>query len=55
MNPAASPFAAKRWGGRIDVFIFDWRHDPRKDQAWYLDQCQKLDAVIVAQEIDRDY
>lgn len=48
-------FAQKRWGGKIDVFIFDWREDPRKDEAWYERQCEDLDPVIVAQEIDRDY
>jgi phage terminase large subunit len=51
----ANPFAQKRWGGKIDVFIFDWRDDPRKDQAWYDKQCAELDPVVVAQEIDRDY
>lgn len=48
-------FAQKRWGGKIDVFIFDWREDPRKDEAWYREQCENLDPVVVAQEIDRDY
>ena len=50
-----NPFAAKRWGGKVDYFIFDWRDDPRKDQAWYDKQCEDLDPVVVAQEIDRDY
>lgn len=50
-----NPFAIKRWGGKIEVFIFDWRDDPRKDQAWYDKQVQELDPVVVAQEIDRDY
>jgi hypothetical protein len=48
-------FAQKRWAGKIQVFIFDWRDDPRKDQAWYDKQCEDLDPVVVAQEIDRDY
>jgi hypothetical protein len=48
-------FAQKRHAGKIDVFIFDWHDDPRKDQAWYDKQCEDLDAVVVAQEIDRDY
>lgn len=48
-------FAQKRWAGKIEVFIFDWHDDPRKDQAWYERQCEDLDAVVVAQEIDRDY
>jgi phage terminase large subunit len=51
----ANPFAIKRHSGKISVFIFDWREDPRKDQAWYDKQCEELDAVVVAQEIDRDY
>lgn len=50
-----NPFARKRWGGKVEVFIFDWRDDPRKDAAWYADQCEKFDPVVVAQEIDRDY
>src|SRR6185437_5449430 len=51
----ANPFARKRWGGKIEVFIFDWHDDPRKDDAWYAKQCETLDPVVVAQEIDRDY
>ncbi len=50
-----NPFARKRWGGKINVFIFDWVDDPRKDQAWYNKQVEELDPVVVAQEIDRDY
>lgn len=48
-------FARKRWSGKVDVFIFGWRDDPRKDQAWYDKQVAELDPVVVAQEIDRDY
>lgn len=48
-------FAKKRWSGKVPLFIFDWRDDPRKDQAWYEKQCETLDPVVVAQEIDRDY
>lgn len=48
-------FARKRHEGKVDVFVFDWREDPRKDDAWYAKQCQDLDPVVVAQEIDRDY
>ncbi|MEY5098170.1 MAG: hypothetical protein RJA36_889 [Pseudomonadota bacterium] len=54
-NGAGNPFYRKRMGGKIPVFVFDWRDDPRKDQAWYDKQKATLDAVIVAQEIDRDY
>jgi hypothetical protein len=54
-NGNGNPFYRDRHSGKIDVFVFDWRDDPRKDQAWYDKKCDELDAVIVAQEIDRDY
>lgn len=54
-----NPFAQKRWKARPNddkfLFIFDWRDDPRKDDAWYQKQTEELDPVVVAQEIDRDY
>jgi hypothetical protein len=55
VNGMANAFAARRWGGKIKVFIFDWRDDPRKDDAWYLKQQDELDPVVLAQEVDRDY
>ncbi len=54
-NGAGNPFYRKAHGGKIKKFVFDWRDDPRKDDAWYADQCERLDAVVVAQEIDRNY
>lgn len=54
-NGRANPFAEKRFGGKIPVFTFHWRDDPRKDEAWYNKQCEELDPVTVAQEIDIDY
>lgn len=48
-------FYRKRMSGKIEVFVFDWRDDPRKDQAWYDEQCELLDPVTVSQEIDRNY
>jgi len=50
-----NPFAEKRHGGKISVFVFDWRDDPRKDDAWYAKQQHNLDAVTLAQEVDRNY
>lgn len=44
-----------KWENTNRLFVFDWRDDPRKDQAWYDKQCEELDEVTVAQEIDRDY
>lgn len=54
-NGAGNPFYRKRHGGKISVFVFDWRDDPRKDEEWYKKQCDTLDPVVVAQEIDRNY
>ncbi len=48
-------FAQKRFEGKIPVFSFHWRNDPRKDDAWYEDQKVKLDPVTLAQEVDMDY
>lgn len=55
VNGMANSFAQKRHSGKIDVFTFHWRDDPRKDEAWYQKQCDELDPVIVAQEIDINY
>lgn len=54
-NGTGNPFWQKRFGGKVPVFVFDWRDDPRKDQRWYDEQVEKRSAVIVKQEIDRDY
>ena len=54
-NGMANTFAQKRFGGKVEVFEFGWRDDPRKDQAWYDKQKSELDPVIVAQEIDRSF
>lgn len=51
----ANPFAEKRHGGKINVFVFDWREDPRKDDAWYEKFKLEHDPITVAQEVDRSY
>jgi len=51
----ANPFAERRHGGRISVFTFSWRADPRKGPAWYEQQQKLLDPVSLAQEVDLDY
>jgi hypothetical protein len=51
-----NPFAQKRFSGKISVFTFSWRDDPRKDQEWYINKCNDIDnPVVIAQEIDLDY
>ena len=56
-NGNGNPFYKKRmrFNGTDKIFVFDWRDDPRKDDAWYKKQCDEQDEVTVAQEIDRDY
>lgn len=54
-NGAGNAFYRKRHSGKVDVFVFDWHDDPRKDNAWYEKQVNDLDAVVVAAEIDRNY
>lgn len=54
-NGMGNPFAQRRFSGKIPVFTFHWRDDPRKDDAWYANQVEKLDPVTVAQEIDINY
>lgn len=54
-NGNGNPFYRRRHSGKVDVFTFHWRDDPRKDDAWYQAQKNKLDPVVVAQEIDIDY
>jgi phage terminase large subunit len=55
VNGMANPFAEKRHSGKIKVFSFHWRDDPRKDDDWYAKKCDELDPIIVAQEIDLNY
>lgn len=51
-----NPFARKRFSGKINVFTFHWKDDPRKDEAWYVKKCHDIDdPVVIAQEIDLDY
>lgn len=54
-NGMANSFAERRHSGKIPVFTFHWRDDPRKDDDWYKKQVNDLDAVTVAQEIDINY
>jgi phage terminase large subunit len=56
VNGMDNPFAEKRhsWPAHR-IFTFNWRDDPRKDDAWYAKQKANLNPIIVAQEIDLDY
>lgn len=54
-NGVGNPFHRKAHDGKTKKFIFDWRDDPRKGDAWYEEQKNKLDPVVLAQEVDRSY
>lgn len=54
-NGEGNPFARKRRAGKIPVFTFHWKQDPRKDDAWYQKQVRDLDEVVLAQEVDISY
>lgn len=55
VNGMTNPFAVKRFGGKVDVFTFHWKDDPRKDDVWYAKERDRLDPVTLAQEVDIDY
>lgn len=52
----ANPFAIKahKWPAE-DIFIFHWRDDPRKDDAWYENLKLTKDPTVIAQEYDINY
>ncbi|MDA3832095.1 MAG: hypothetical protein PF495_01730 [Spirochaetales bacterium] len=54
-NGTANPFGEKRMAGKLPLFTFHWRDDPRKSEEWYEKQKQNLDPVTLAQEVDIDY
>ena len=59
VNGAGNVFYKIRHGGRVPVFVMDWRDHPLKNQAWY--DRRKSDAEAkglqadFAKEVDRDY
>lgn len=55
VNGTANSFYEAAHNPAIPRFDFDWRDDPRKNQEWYDNECARLDPVIVAQEIDRNF
>jgi phage terminase large subunit len=54
-NGNGNPFYRKRHSGKVKVFTFHWRDDPRKGPDWYAKQQNDLDPVVLAQEVDIDY
>lgn len=54
-NGEGNPFWQKRHSGKVKVFVFDWRDDPRKGEEWYMTQKNRMTPTALAQEVDRDY
>lgn len=54
-NGEGNPFARKRRAGRVRLFTFHWKQDPRKGQEWYDKQVRDLDPVVLAQEVEISY
>ncbi len=59
VNGTGNIFHAKRNGGRVKVFVLDWRDHPLKDDNWYDERKKDAEAKgllhLFAQEVDRDY
>jgi len=55
VNGMANSFYTRAHNPAIRRFDFTWRDDPRKNQAWYEQQCAELDEITVKQEIDCDF
>lgn len=55
-NGPVGPFAERWMADKTSSFEFAWEDDPRKDKAWYDDQCDKIDdPIIIAAELDRSF
>lgn len=55
VNGNGNTFAQKAQSGRIPVFRFHYRDDPRKDETWVAEMRRTTDEVIWAQEREIDY
>ena len=54
VNGNGNLFYRLRHGGKVRVFTFHWRDDPRKTEAWARER-RALSPVAFAQEYDLDY
>jgi phage terminase large subunit len=55
VNGMANSFAEKRHGGKVEVFTFNWRADPRRTDEWAAKKEASLDPVIWAAEYEINY
>lgn len=55
VNGMGNWFAQARHDGSSEVFVFDWRDDPRKTEDWAAGEKKRIGSLAWAQEYDRDY
>lgn len=54
-NGAGGPFYTKRFSGKVPVFTFHWKDDPRKTEEWAVKKKSETDPVSWAREYEIDY
>lgn len=55
VNGMANSFAEKRHSGKVEVFTFSWRDDPRRDEAWAAKKQASLDPIVWNAEYELNY
>ena len=54
-NGRDNEFSRMYLRNKVSTFKIHWTDDPRRDNEWYLEQCELFDATTVAQELDCDF
>lgn len=54
-NGQGNTFYRKRYGGKISIFTFHWKDDPRKSEEWAIEKRAEIGEVAWAQEYEIDY
>ncbi len=55
VNGRANSFAELRHSGRVEVFTFSWRDDPRRNDEWAAKKKASLDPVVWNAEYELNY
>lgn len=54
-NGRDNEFARMYLRNKVATFKIHWTDDPRRDNDWYLEQCELFDSTTIAQELDCDF
>lgn len=54
-NGRDNEFARMYLKNKVSTFKIHWTDDPRRDEEWYLEQCELFDETTIAQELDCDF